>query len=111
MLAAVIGWAVLGQHLGAVHYVAITLVTIASVDAITQPSWRRPVVGRSDAPDAGIGVHRESHLLHMMSLSLSAFGAETGNTSEAIDTNDVRVPEGQAQGDTDSVGDTQGADR
>jgi inner membrane transporter RhtA len=25
-----------------VHYVAITLATIASVGAVTQPSWRRP---------------------------------------------------------------------
>ena len=102
MLAAVIGWMVLGQQLGAVHYVAIALVTIASIGAVIQPTWRCP---------RRIGVHRKGHLLHMMGLSSPQFAAETGDTSEAINTNDVRLPAGQAQGDTDSVGDTQGADR
>ncbi|MBP1823079.1 EamA family transporter [Mycobacterium sp. OAE908] len=112
MLAAVIGWLVLGQQLGAVHYAAIALVTIASVGAVTQPSWRRdrPSADQID-PGAGLGVHRQGHLLHMMGLSSSPLGAETGDTSESIETADVREPAGQAQGDTDSVEDTQGADR
>jgi inner membrane transporter RhtA len=49
VLAAVIGWAVLGQQLNAFHYLAIVLVTAASIGAVTSGA-PRPTRTRLDAP-------------------------------------------------------------
>jgi inner membrane transporter RhtA len=41
VMATVIGWALLDQRLGAVHYVAIALVTVASAGAVSRPGRLR----------------------------------------------------------------------
>lgn len=53
VLAAVIGWLVLGQQLKPVHYVAIALVTAASVGAVTQSSRRNDDRGDSETVTSG----------------------------------------------------------